>query len=180
MVKNIYLISGLGADERAFIRLDLKDYAVHYIQWIRPEKKESIKSYAHRLKKQITTPNPILIGLSFGGIIALEIEQLMEVEKIILLSSVKTKKEIPLYFRIAGCLRLDKLLPQKKLKRSRFLAHWFIGTKSIKEKSMLNEVLKDADPVFMKWQWVKSLVGKTLNPILQYFTFMEVRIKSFR
>ena len=36
MAKNIYIISGLGVDERVFQKLDFSDYTTTYIKWILP------------------------------------------------------------------------------------------------------------------------------------------------
>ena len=151
MTKNIYIISGLGVDERIFQRLDLSDYSTTFIKWILPLDNETIENYTTRLTAQITTPEPILIGLSFGGIIAVEMAKQIETEKVILIASAKTKKEIPFYYRWAGQLRLHRLLPIKLLKNSNFITNWFFGTSSAFDKQLLGQILGDIDPTFLKW-----------------------------
>ncbi len=89
----IYIFSGLGADERAFQRLDFSGYSINFIKWVLPNVKDTIESYATRLLEQIKTKKPILIGLSFGGIMAIEIAKQIETEKVILIASAKTKNE---------------------------------------------------------------------------------------
>ncbi|MET4083452.1 pimeloyl-ACP methyl ester carboxylesterase [Pedobacter sp. UYP30] len=149
--KKIYLFSGLGADERAFRKLDLSPFSAIYIQWILPKNNESIEMYATRLLAQITTTNPILIGLSFGGIMAIEVAKQISTEKILLIASVKTSSEVPFYYRIAGKLRLHKLLPQKLLLHANFITNWFFGVKSKREKNVLKQILKDTDSIFLTW-----------------------------
>ena len=100
-MKTVYVFSGLGADERVFHKIDFSGYDVHFIKWITPQKNESIESYALRLTSQITKPLPVLIGLSFGGMMAVEVAKHIATEKIILISSAKSKNEIPFYFRTA-------------------------------------------------------------------------------
>ena len=80
---NIYYISGLGADERAFSKLDfVKKYNATYLPWLAVEqKKEPIAHYAKRLAEKITKPDPIIIGLSFGGMMAIEIAKIIPVKK---------------------------------------------------------------------------------------------------
>ena len=73
MTKELYIFSGLGADERVFQRLDFPGFSTTFIKWIVPQDKETIENYATRLLDQITTTNPTLIGLSFGGLIAVEV-----------------------------------------------------------------------------------------------------------
>lgn len=151
MTKTLYIFSGLGADERVFQRLDFSGFSTTYIKWIVPQDNETIEHYATRLLDQITTIKPTLIGLSFGGLIAIEIAKQIETEKVVLIASVKTKKEIPLYYRLAGQLGLHNLIPTASLKSSTFLTNWFFGTGSKFEKQLLKQILMDTNPVFLKW-----------------------------
>lgn len=116
-----------------------------------PQKSETIEHYTTRLLNQITTTKPILIGLSFGGLIAVEVAKQIETEKVILIASAKTKKEIPFYYRFAGQLRLHKLLLTRLLKSSNFVTNWFFGTSSTFDKQLLKQILLDTDPTFLKW-----------------------------
>lgn len=149
--KQIYIFSGLGADERVFQQLDLSGFSVTHVQWVPIRKKESMAHYASRLMDQITTPKPILIGFSFGGMIATEIAKQIETEKIILLASAKTKKEIPICYRFAGKLNLHHIIPTKLMKNANFLTYWLFGVKSHEDKQLLKQILIDTDPVFLKW-----------------------------
>jgi hypothetical protein len=136
-MKHIYLISGLGADERVFKHLDLSGYKATYIQWLKPEKHESITSYAERLCGQITTTKPILIGLSFGGIMAVEIAKCIDTEKIILISSIKTRKEIP-----RGTA--DKILPltdSTNVKTLQGGEHFMVWNRAAEVNNFLKEIL---------------------------------------
>jgi esterase/lipase len=121
MTSEIYIFSGLGADERVFINLDFSDYKYHFINWIPPLSNESIEGYAKRISNQINTPNPIIIGLSFGGMISIEIAKQMNTHKVILISSAKTSNDIPLLYRIIGAFRIHKIMPYKLFKKSNYL-----------------------------------------------------------
>lgn len=83
---DIYLFSGLGADQRVFQSINIPLYNLIYIQWIEPNINESMESYAERLLTQIKSLNTIFLGVSFGGIMAIEVAKLIEVEKVILIS----------------------------------------------------------------------------------------------
>jgi pimeloyl-ACP methyl ester carboxylesterase len=150
-MKQIYLLSGLGADKRAFQYLDLSNYDPIYIHWIKPTEKENIEKYANRLLDQITTPRPILVGLSFGGLIAIEMAKLIKTEAVILIASVKSRKEIPFYYRLAGIVNLHKLLPLKLLTKPSALTNWFFGVKTMDDKKLLAEIMRDTDLNFLKW-----------------------------
>jgi pimeloyl-ACP methyl ester carboxylesterase len=107
-MKKIYLFPGLGADERVFVNLDLSGFEPVFIQWIQPLKNETIEAYALRLTEQIPDENPSLIGVSFGGMIAVEVAKHIPAEKVILISSAKNGNEIPGYYPLAGKLQLDR------------------------------------------------------------------------
>lgn len=151
MKKALYIFSGLGADERVFQRLDFSGFKVTFVKWITPSKSETIEHYAARILDQITTAKPILIGLSFGGIIAVEVAKLVETEKVILIASAKTRREIPYYYRIAGKMGFHKILPTKLLKRSNCFSNWFFGTTTAFEEKLLKQILIDTDPIFLSW-----------------------------
>ena len=65
----IYLLPGLGADERLFRYLDLGEHTVIPTRWFVPSN-ETIEEYAGKIAKQIETGS-ILIGQSFGGMMRL-------------------------------------------------------------------------------------------------------------
>lgn len=110
-MKNIYCISGLGADEKAFARIAIPGCTLQHLQWLIPEKNESIEQYALRMAAQISEPNPILMGLSFGGMLCIEIARQLPVNKVILISSISTCLSLPRWMRMAGKWKLNKLLP---------------------------------------------------------------------
>jgi pimeloyl-ACP methyl ester carboxylesterase len=151
LTKHIYVLSGLGADERVFQKIDFNGLTVTFITWEKPNKKETIEEYASKLLKQIKIVKPIIVGLSFGGIMAVEIAKQIETEKVILIASAKTKTEIPLYYRFAGKIKAHKILPSSFLKKSTFLTNWFFGVSSTFEKELLKTILKDTDSNFLTW-----------------------------
>jgi len=171
LTKELYIFSGLGADERVFQRLDFSGFSTTFIKWIVPQNKETIENYATRLLDQITTTKPTLIGLSFGGLMAVEVAKQIDTEKVILIASAKTKKEIPFYYRFAGQFGLHKLLPTRLLKSSNFITYWFFGTNSTFDKELLKQILIDTDPTFLKWaidqvtRWTNQTLTKNIYHI---------------
>ena len=107
------MMPGLAASSKVFenIKLDDKKYSLHRIDWIQPKKNESIKTYCVRLSKKIKHKNPILLGVSFGGIIAQELDKIIKVKKLIIVSSVKSHKEYPILYKIARDYQLNNALP---------------------------------------------------------------------
>jgi len=170
-MKKIYILSGLGADKRVFKYLDFSDYDTVHIDWIEPEVNEPIEKYAKRLTQQIHTQKPILIGLSFGGIMATEVAKHIETEKIILIASAKTRNEIPFYYRWLGVIKLHELIPAQSMKRANFFSFWLFGIDTKEDKQLLREILNDTDPKFLKWaisaiiNWENTTQHKNLKHI---------------
>jgi pimeloyl-ACP methyl ester carboxylesterase len=135
MSQPIYCISGLGADERAFSRLQLPGTDLHFIKWIDPEPNESFTDYAKRMSCFITEPEPIIIGLSFGGMLAVELTKLIKVKKLILISSVKTRNEEPWWMRTL-------LYP---------IENYFLGTHTKPEKKLANHFRETVNKEYLKW-----------------------------
>ncbi len=150
-MKKVYIFSGLGADERVFKYLDLTGLEVTFVKWIKPQVNEILADYAKRLSTQIKDENPILIGLSFGGIVATEMSKIIPTEKLILLSSLKTRNEIPLLYRIAGKLNLHKIIPYSLLKSNTFFNRWLFGIIRKNDKDLFQKVLADTDIDFLRW-----------------------------
>ncbi|MEO5562023.1 MAG: alpha/beta hydrolase, partial [Chitinophagaceae bacterium] len=125
----------------------------------------TIEAYSRRLCDQIKTEEPILIGLSFGGMIAVEVAKWITTEKIILIASAKSRKEIPFYYKLAGFLKLHKLLPAKLLTRPNRLAFWLFGTTNKQEEKLLSDILAETNPVFLNWAIDKIINWKnTITP----------------
>ncbi|MFT7156313.1 MAG: surfactin synthase thioesterase subunit, partial [Parvicella sp.] len=83
----IYCLSGLGADKRVFSKLSL-NYELIHINWVSVEKNTTIEEYAFQLSHSIDqTQEHIIMGVSFGGLIAMEVSKITKAKLIILISS---------------------------------------------------------------------------------------------
>ncbi|HCW07918.1 MAG TPA: alpha/beta hydrolase [Cytophagales bacterium] len=150
-MKEIYLLSGLGADKRVFDFLKIVGFKLNFIEWVEPVKNETIENYSKRITHQIKTQKPILIGVSFGGIISVEIGKLIETEKIILISSASSRKRLPQYFKLIGFLSINKIIPIRLLKSVNQLTFWFFGAKKDSEKELLHTFIKGTNEKFLSW-----------------------------
>jgi pimeloyl-ACP methyl ester carboxylesterase len=163
----IYYISGLGADERVFKYLNLGDLEYTYIKWETPQKYENLEGYCSRLIKQIDLSKEIiLVGVSFGGIVAQEISKIIKHSKVIILSSVKSVNEFNWQLDIVRRLKLYKLAPSKFLKWSNKLTgDYYFGVKTHMESELLKQIISDTDRFFMKWaiQEIMEWDGNSIN-----------------
>lgn len=163
----LYAISGLGVDDRLFKYLQL-DLELIPLKWVEPKPQEPIKEYALRLSKAIDTKEDFgLLGVSFGGLIATEISQLLNPKFTVLISSAETKDELRPIYRLVGKLNLVNLFPEAFFKIPKFPAPYLFGTKN---KTLLYPILDDTDPYFAKWA-IQALVSwentTRINPVLK-------------
>lgn len=149
--KHVYLFSGLGADERVFKFLDLSGFSVTCIKWIDHREEETMTQYAKRIARQLTNVNPILIGVSFGGMMAIEVAKFIETDKIIIISSVKTHSELPHYFKAKRKPVILRVIPDWLLTYPNIVSQWLFGTESLRDKKLLKEILIDTDANFLRW-----------------------------
>ena len=124
-----------------------------HIRWIAPQPRETMTGYARRLVAQIEdTENVILIGVSFGGMIAQEITQFMRVAHLIIISSVISHKEMSLLMKWGGQSQLHRLVPAKWLRSLNLLLGAVIfGVNKEPYKKLLTDIIRDTDLDFMKW-----------------------------
>lgn len=146
-----YIFSGLGADERVFDQIDFGDFTPVFIPWEKVDPDQSFESYVKQLSQSIHTSNPVLIGISFGGMVAQEMSSLFDNCPVLIISSVKTRSELPLFMRISCKTGLHQLIPIKWALKNKRMNHWLFGTKTEHEKQVLDQILADSDPDFTKW-----------------------------
>lgn len=150
-MSHIYCISGFGADERVFSKLDFTHHTFHFIPWIDPLKKERIEDYAKRMTEKIKHDCPVLLGLSFGGIMSIEIAKIINTSKIILISSVKTFHELPLWMSLSGKLNLDKLVPLRSFPLIVPLENHNLGIETKEELTLVQEYRKNISQQYTNW-----------------------------
>lgn len=166
---NVYLIPGLAADQTIFRHLRLpQGYEAVYVDWIPPLPNETLAQYAQRLAQQINTTKPFgLIGLSFGGMLAVEIANMCKPVFTILISSVASVQQLPQYYRVAGRLRLHKILPVAAIQHAAILKRFFTN-ESTEDKKLLKGLIRKSDAHFIKWalhailNWESPVVSQNL------------------
>ncbi|HVX27560.1 MAG TPA: alpha/beta hydrolase [Parafilimonas sp.] len=151
-MKTIYCIPGLGADEKCFQYLDLSFAETVFINWIQPFANETLHHYAMRIKQHfIHEKDPVIFGLSLGGMIAVEIAKAMPSAKVVIISSAKTKNEIPFYWKMFQYIPVYKILPEWSVKHRSRIRNYFLGTKKRRTKKYINDVALHADIKFYRW-----------------------------
>lgn len=148
----VYFIPGMAAGPEIFKNIRLpKEYRVEVLEWLIPEKDESLKAYAKRMADRVKKPNSVLIGVSFGGVVAQEMKQFLKLRKLIIISSVKTRSELPRRMRVAGFTKAYKLIPTSVVLSAEDLTKFSVGPKSKKRLRLYQEYLNVRNKQYLDW-----------------------------
>ena len=158
---------GMSANPLIFemIKFPKDIYEVHLMKWIEPILNESIESYASRLSKDIIHHKPVLIGVSFGGLIVQEISKLLDVDKLIIISSVKSNTELPLYMKSAKFLKLYNYFPLKLFDEIFNISKFLKINKIYKKIDLVDKYLSVRDENYLKWAIREILNWKQKKPL---------------
>lgn len=150
-MKQIILIPGLGADERLFQFIDFSNCEKQVIKWMPPKKDENFSSYILKLKGQIVSKQPpVLIGVSLGGMVAMELRELIPVEKTIIISSIKTKDEMPAHFNLIKRIKLNEVISPAFLKKcTPVIKPFLVDTSNKKTNEIINAMIQDSNNDFI-------------------------------
>jgi len=148
--QTVYLLPGQGGDERLFQNIRITGHETQVIVLETPMKGESLPEYAKRLSAQIDTTRPFsLVGVSFGGMIAVEMTKILNPQKVILISSAKTKAELPYRYKIVNRLRLYQLFNGKLLKSLANIARPIAEPDSRTDHELFSAMINDKDPAYL-------------------------------
>lgn len=150
-MQKIYCISGLGADQRIFQKLDIKGAELVPVHWADYDQHDDLPCYAQKLSAQIKDENPVILGLSFGGMIASEIAFLRPVKQLFLISSAKDACEMPPAGAFLRFLVNNELLPVGLSKVPNKILYDRFGVETDQEKKLLMDILRKTDNGFTKW-----------------------------
>lgn len=158
---------GMSANPLIFKRIKFSDekYEIHFLKWVKPVLNESIENYSKRLLDFIKHKNPILIGVSFGGLIVQEISKLIDVEKVIIISSIKSNRELPLYMKSAKFLKLYNYFPLKLFDDVFNISKSLKINKIYKKLDLIDKYLSVRDENYLKWAIREILNWKQEKPL---------------
>lgn len=152
--KHLYFFPGLGASPKIFefISLPEEQYELHFLEWKMPLSiNENIEEYAARMCRDVTESEPILIGVSFGGIMVQEMSKLIAAKKVIIISSIKSHHELPTTLRIIRDTKAYKLFPTKIVENLESYAKYFLGDYLKKRAELYKMYLSVRDADYMQW-----------------------------
>lgn len=150
---HVYLMPGMAANPSIFdnILLPKDQFQVHKLHWEIPVNNESLSDYAFRMTKKIKHEQVVLLGVSFGGILVQEMSKHIALRKLIVVSSVKTKNELPTRFKILKATKAYKLLPTQLASNIDLLAKFAFGETIKKRVELYKKYLSVNDKYYLDW-----------------------------
>ncbi len=150
---HVYLMPGMAANSSIFknIQLDEDRFETHRLEWFVPKRGMTLVEYAEAMCHHITHPKPVLIGVSFGGILVQEMARLVPVKKVIIISSVKSQSELPKRLIFAKYTKIHKLLPTGLINNVELLAKYAFGEIVTKRLELYEEYLSIRDKYYIDW-----------------------------
>ena len=144
---------GLAASATIFERIALPEAVFEMIplEWEIPLEMESLANYAQRIASKITRPNPVLVGVSFGGILVQEMAKHIDARKVIIISSVKSNLEFPRRFKLAKTTKAYKLIPMSLILNIENLAKFSFGATINKRLQLYVKFLAVRDLRYLNW-----------------------------
>lgn len=155
---NVYCMPGMAASPKIFEFISLpKPFEIHLLSWIPPVKGESLNSYAIRMCMRVKHSKPILLGVSFGGVLVQEMARHLSGCQVVIVSSIKSKNELPLPMKMAKKTNAHKLLPTQWIKNLDTLVLFTFGKGIQKRLELYQKYLSERDPDYLNWA-IDSLV----------------------
>ena len=150
---HVYFMPGLAANSSIFKNISLppEQFEQHLLDWFVPEKGMALNQYARQLCEKVVHEDPVLVGVSFGGIIVQEMARCIPVRKVIIISSVKKKDELPRRLIFAKYTKLHKLLPTGLVNNLELLSKYAFGETVTKRLELYEQYLSVKDKYYLDW-----------------------------
>ncbi|MGB0789488.1 MAG: alpha/beta fold hydrolase [Marinirhabdus sp.] len=150
---------GLAAGKEIFrnICLPKDQFETHVLEWLIPEKKEPLQTYAERMAAGVVHKGAVLVGVSFGGVVAQEMAQFLQLRKLIVVSSVKDRSELPWRLTFARRSCAYRLIPTRILADGQNLVKFAVGPRSRKRLRLYQEFLHVRNKRYLDWA-IKNMV----------------------
>lgn len=143
MAANPSIFDGLSLDPKVFDLVRLK--------WFQPDKGMDFEAYAKKMCSKINTPEPVLLGVSFGGLLVQEMARHIATKQVIVVSSVKSESELPKRMLFAKYTKVHKLLPTGLVNNVELLAKYAFGETVTKRLALYEKYLSIRDKYYIDW-----------------------------
>jgi pimeloyl-ACP methyl ester carboxylesterase len=147
------LLSGLGADARQFDPQRAVFTDARTPPWIPHRPDESLHDYARRFCETVVIERPfVLVGSSFGGMVAQEIAPLLRPEAVFLIASARHGDQIAAHLQYFS--HFASILPERMFEIGQGLTPLYaskFGRLNAEQKALLEAMVADTLPAFVRW-----------------------------
>lgn len=150
---HVYFMPGLAAGPAIFerIKLDPERFEMHFLEWEIPQPNEKLSDYAQRVARKITAEHPVLVGVSFGGILVQEMARFVHPQKVIIISSVRSNVQFPRRMKVTKALRAYKLFPSNLVGKIEKLSRFSFRGKIRQRLDLYEKFLSVRDNTYLTW-----------------------------
>jgi len=144
---------GMAANPSIFKNIELPNqkFEQHLLAWFVPKQGMTLAEYAYEMTKHISHDNPVLVGVSFGGLLVQEMARYITTKKVIVVSSIKHESELPKRMLFAKYTKIHKLLPTGLINNVELLAKYAFGEAVTKRVALYEEYLSIRDKYYIDW-----------------------------
>ena len=151
----------MGADKRLYAEIEPIDgYEFVDLEWrLNYKNIKTLKDYALELSKEIDTSQPFsLMGVSMGGMVCSELTDILNPEKVVIISSAKTSKELPTHFKRLKFLGISRLLNQEKIRYVLGNSSRFFGSMNKEQRKLFYDMAASVNLDFIAWS-IKAILN---------------------
>lgn len=166
-IVHIYMMPGMAAQPTIFnrIKLPVEQFQIHWLEWMIPTDNESLQTYAKRMIAKVEHDNIVLLGVSFGGVLVQEMSKYMTLRKLIVISSVKSKHELPKRMKVAKFMKAYKFAPTQLLSNLDVLKKYAFNDTIAKRIDLYKTYLAVNDKRYLDWALKEMLCWEQESPI---------------
>ncbi|MCL4856592.1 MAG: alpha/beta hydrolase [Flavobacteriales bacterium] len=156
----IYRIPGMGADKRLFSEIaPITGFEYVDLEWQPFPKIKTLKDYAVAISEQIDTSKPFsLMGVSMGGMVCSELADMLNPEKVVIISSAKTSNEIPPMYKRLNFLGVTRLLNADRINYIIGNSSRFFGAMNKEQRELFYQMADNINIDFIVWS-IKAILN---------------------
>lgn len=157
---------GLAASPEIFEHISLPEdeFEIHLLEWDLPLPMETLTGYAERMAKSVKEENPVLVGVSFGGVLVQEMAKFLKPQRVIIISSVKCNSEFPLRMKMAKYTKLYKIFPTGMVKDLERFHKFPFGSKLRQRFKLYEKFLAMRDKIYLDWALEQIILWERKTP----------------
>lgn len=156
----LVLFPGLGADRRLFGPQMALPTEIEVPEWIAPAgRHEPLHEYAGRIAKTIRAEAPFWLGgVSFGGMLAMEVARHVRCRGVFLISSCRSCRSLPAVSRMAR--PIARWVPPRLSHVGKSLTcpvRLLFGASTREQVVLFHDMLRNTPPAFLHWSMCQAL-----------------------